>query len=124
MLIEAAFALARTRFELAAMPFEQVRRIANKPREHAAPETREMLAGQIVGAVERASSVVPGTRNCLVRAIAARRMLARRGLRSELRIGVAKDAADGFTAHAWLDGEDGAILIGAFEPGRYVRLER
>jgi len=124
LLIEAALALAWTRAQLVAMPFERVRRVASVAEERRSPVAREMLAGRIIRAVERASSVVPGTRNCLVRAIAARRMLARAGLRSELRIGVAKDASDGLTAHAWLDGEDGAILIGAFEPGRYIRLER
>jgi hypothetical protein len=66
---------------------------------------------QVVRAVARASRFVPGA-TCLTQAIATRRLLARRGIRSALRIGVARDAAGGAVrAHA--GGErNGEVVIG------------
>jgi hypothetical protein len=46
-----------------------------------------------------------------VQAIALHILLARRGLASELRLGVASSPNDGVTAHAWLEYERG-VLIG------------
>lgn len=53
-------------------------------------------------AVQSASAYTPWTSNCLAQALAAHRMLHWRGLASQLYIGVAKPAAQPFTAHAWL----------------------
>ncbi len=64
---------------------------------------------RIAWAVPAAAQAVPRC-TCLVRALAGRRMLWRRGIRSELRIGVAK--SPDFQAHAWLEC-DGTIVIGA-----------
>jgi len=61
-------------------------------------------------ATRRASRVVPGA-TCLVQALTARTLLQRRGLRSNLRIGVARSPDDGFGAHAWLEFA-GTTLIG------------
>lgn len=74
-------------------------------------------------AVLNASRIVPGGRNCLVRALAAQRMLSRRGVESELKIGACNDAERGFEAHAWLE-SSGVIVVGDAEPGRYQTLSR
>ena len=65
----------------------------------------------IVRAVDRASRVVPGGANCLVRALTTRRLLARHGLSSTLVLGVAKGSACELRAHAWLQ-QNGRILVG------------
>ena len=54
--------------------------------------------GQAVSAVARN---LPGRPQCLAQALAARAMLKRRGIASELNLGVNKDRA-AINAHAWL----------------------
>ena|SRR5581483_3522411 len=48
---------------------------------------------------------------CLVQAIAAQDLLAEYGYAAQLRLGVNRDAAGEFSAHAWLE-QDGTVLIG------------
>jgi len=43
---------------------------------------------------------------CLERALTCQRVLQRRGVRANLRIGVRKDSAERLDAHAWLEGPD------------------
>jgi hypothetical protein len=50
--------------------------------------------------------------NCLVRALAGKWLMHRKGLPVELRIGVHKNGAEGVRAHAWLESE-GRIVLGA-----------
>lgn len=68
---------------------------------------------RILWAIIAVSKRTPFTSNCLVRAFAARKLLADYGYSSELRIGVAKNESgkQGIHAHAWLE-KDGKILIG------------
>jgi hypothetical protein len=65
-----------------------------------------------------AGRLVPGT-TCLVRALAAQALLARRGHASQLRLGVARGSGRAFEAHAWLE-QDGRVLVGGPLDGRYV----
>jgi hypothetical protein len=66
----------------------------------------------LVRAVNSASRIVPGGKNCLVRAVTGRAMLARYGLESQLIVGVAKDPTGAFASHAWLE-RDGEAILGA-----------
>ena len=75
---------------------------------------------RIVWAVGAADRLVPRT-TCLVRALAAQALLARRGHASQLRLGVAGGSGRAFEAHAWLE-RDGRILIGGPVEARYVPL--
>jgi hypothetical protein len=75
-------------------------------RNHAAT----VVPRQVVRAVDAASRIVPGGSNCLVRALAARTLLARRGIRSELVFGVARGPAGVLRAHAWLRYQDELLL--------------
>jgi hypothetical protein len=68
-----------------------------------------------------ASRMLRGERVCLVRALAARWMLAALGHPSELRIGVAKAPGGKFSAHAWLESE-GEIVIGGAEAESFTAL--
>jgi hypothetical protein len=60
---------------------------------------------QILWAVRTAAQYVPGTQNCLVQAVAARRLLARRGHAADLCLGVRKTGAGQFEGHAWVEHE-------------------
>lgn len=76
-------------------------------------------AARIGWAVETAGRIVPTAKNCLVRAIAGREMLARRGVSSQIRLGVAKNSADALTGHAWLECGD-RIVTGEGEHRSYA----
>jgi Transglutaminase-like superfamily len=64
---------------------------------------------KISWAVETVARIVPTAKNCLVRAIAGREMLVRRGITSQIRLGVAKNSPDILSAHAWL--ECGGMIV-------------
>jgi hypothetical protein len=57
---------------------------------------------QISWAVQAVSRRLPGMRQCLVQALAAKWMLQRRRIPSMLYFGVAKDVTGQLRAHAWL----------------------
>jgi hypothetical protein len=59
-------------------------------------------AREITRLANAAARHLPLRTTCLERALATRRMLRRRGIRAELRIGARKNAAI-FEAHAWLE---------------------
>ena len=65
---------------------------------------------RVVRAVQLASRRVPGA-SCLTQALAARLLLARWGVASQLRIGVARGEQGDFLAHAWLEAL-GQVVIG------------
>ncbi len=80
-----------------------------------------------VGAIRRAvwavlvaSRRVPGA-SCLTQALAAKLMLARCGVPSQLRIGVARGEQGNFQAHAWLEAV-GQVVIGDVGLERYATL--
>ena len=114
LLLEAALLQAAVRVALWCMPARTLRR---SPR----PASRDSqpAVSQLAWAVNAASSVIPRS-TCLVRALAARRLLARHGYPSTLRLGVARTPS-GLAAHAWLD-HAGGTLIGGGEAGRYTAL--
>lgn len=69
---------------------------------------------EVIWALDIASRYVPGGHNCLARALTAYVLLARRGVATELRIGVARPQNRPLEAHAWLERE-GRVLIGELE---------
>lgn len=58
---------------------------------------------------------MPGLGNCLVQALTGRILLQRRGIPSDLRIGVAKKNGERLDAHAWLEC-GGAVVLGGSMP--------
>jgi hypothetical protein len=83
------------------------------------------VAGQqrILWAVEAINRRLFPERPCLTQALAARYLLARRGVDSTLRIGVARDSGAPLRAHAWLE-RNGTVLIGgAKSPDQYRPLD-
>lgn len=69
--------------------------------------------------VERVANHTPWNSNCLARAVAATLLLRRRGVRTRIYFGVAKNDAGELEAHAWTR-SGGAILTGRNRVGRYT----
>jgi Transglutaminase-like superfamily len=121
LIVAATALLAVTRVGLWILPFRWVLRASDalahrpRPRGDGGPSLE-----RIVWAVGAAGRLVPWT-TCLVRALAAQALLARRGHASQLRLGVAGGSGRAFEAHAWLE-RDGRILIGGPVEARYVPL--
>lgn len=104
LLAEAALTLAVARLAVLVLPFRWIaprlgETMADSPAEdQAEPE----LLRRIGWSVSVASHFLPWTSRCLAEAIAGKAMLQRRGLRSTLYLGLAKDGPADVEAHAWL----------------------
>jgi hypothetical protein len=69
-------------------------------------------------AVRRAARFMPRA-TCLTRSLSVHAMLGRRGIATQLRIGVAKDEAGRLLAHAWLE-RDGVKLVASESVEHYL----
>ena len=111
LLLEAALLLTLLRLGLRLLPFQTVRgllaRFGADAKAPAASDTE--TTRRVLWAVTAASCRLGLT--CLPQALAAHTLLARRGLASELRIGVTRTSGSPLEAHAWIEDESG-ILIG------------
>ena len=111
LLLEACVWLLVSRLALVLIPFPVLARRMGafvRPDEARAQQqpaipAQAALAGEIGWAVTRAARHVPFEAVCLPQAMAARIMLARRGVRSVLHFGAAKGKEKPLDAHAWLD---------------------
>jgi hypothetical protein len=112
LLLEAVFWLALARAAVLTVRFSRIaRRLGafTPPAEGLArgappdpPSAQRALAGEIGWAVTRAARHVPFKAVCLPQAMAAQRMLRRRGITAVLFFGVARDAGGAVESHAWL----------------------
>jgi Transglutaminase-like superfamily len=100
LLSSAVVSLIRARFTVM---FVSVRKILLPVAPQIEAVSSDTDAEKISWAVETAARIVPTAKNCFVRAIAGRDMLARRGVSSQIRLGVAKNSPDILSAHAWLE---------------------
>jgi hypothetical protein len=106
LLLEALVLLALARMAVLLLPFRWVARALGKPKLQT-PEERQVSAN--VGRIRRVSAVVhktsrnvPWTSKCLDQALAAKIMLARRGIPTTIYFGVNNDEQGNLAAHAWL----------------------
>ena len=101
--------VAATRIALCTLGYRRLR--------HPRPESERLAPAHLVARVRAgvvwAARYVPGA-TCLTQAVACRRLLARHGFPTTLRIGVRPDPQKGFTAHAWLLSGD-EIVVGGEE---------
>jgi hypothetical protein len=74
---------------------------------------------KLIWATRMAERIMPNS-TCLVRALAASRVLAQNGYKSTLHIGV-KRTEGVFEAHAWVEHE-GLVIIGSGEVPHFARL--
>ncbi|MEO3945370.1 lasso peptide biosynthesis B2 protein [Gorillibacterium sp. CAU 1737] len=82
-----------------------------------AKERAEVMA--VADAIQVMSRHTPWSSMCFTRAVAALRMLARRGIGCTLYLGTARDEAGKLTAHAWLRSGD-VYVTGAEEKKRFA----
>ncbi|HXK02679.1 MAG TPA: lasso peptide biosynthesis B2 protein [Verrucomicrobiae bacterium] len=113
LLAEAWLCLCAARFALWLLPFP---RLWTPPRLSAGSR---FTPRQIAWAIAAAAPFVPSS-TCLVRALAAQRLFARKGHDAAVRIGVANSSGE-FAAHAWLD-YAGDSIVGAVSSPRYTRI--
>jgi len=121
LLLEAAMLQAAVRLALWFLPARTWHRLSacvGIPMRHR-PSACVVSPSRAAWAIAATTRVIPRS-TCLVRALAAQRLLARHGYPSTLHLGVAR-APHGLDAHAWLECQ-GAILLGAPAPGRYTLL--
>jgi hypothetical protein len=120
LLIRVAVLVVAVRLALALLPWRAVHRLVARAARPAARANRSspVPVDHLRWPVEATSRRVPGA-VCLTQALALQILLGRRGLASELRLGVSRGEGPGLEAHAWLESE-GRILIGAAERERYA----
>jgi hypothetical protein len=100
LLASAIVAVVKARL---AVTFVPIRKILLPLTPRAGAMIGDTNAASISWAVETAGRIVPSGKNCLVRAIAGREMLARRGVSSRIRLGIAKNSTERLDGHAWLE---------------------
>jgi len=111
-LVEASALLVWARLLIAFVPLRHWRKQFGELAAHGAShpalsEAERETARLVVHAIDRAGRNLPFAFICLPRALAARWMLARRGVDSQLYIGVGRSDAGETSLHAWLKaGED------------------
>ena len=122
-LAQAFFWVAAVRVGLGVLPFRTLRRLQRRASRLRVPAAAPspVVARRISRAVGQAGRLVPGAK-CLAEAMAGQVLLARAGLASKLRIGVAHSRqAHPLDAHAWLE-SGGRAVLGESEPGHYTTL--
>lgn len=120
LFIEAAGALVVAGLLLRIFPFARLSsrlgtHMAESPVEESAALTAS--ASRVQWAVETAARVLPWKPVCLPQAVAATRMLRRRGIPSTLYLGI--DPAADYDAHAWVRVGD-VIVTGGPSPDRFA----
>ena len=119
--LEAAIWLVVMRVLVAALPPRLWRGVlfADGPRQTSL-DAAQLAAARIVRhAIARGARNLPGSAKCLPRALAARRMLARRGVMTSLHLGVAPGKGSP-SFHAWLKAGD-LFVTGDCDEAAYTR---
>lgn len=109
LLWETLLLLSATRVTLCFFPFQTVLGVLNRYNTQPGAAEEADSIRRVVWAINSASRLLGTT--CLPRALAAQSLLSRRGVQSELRIGVARRPGAALEAHAWIERE-GTIVIG------------
>jgi hypothetical protein len=75
------------------------------------PNLTNQTVRQVIWAVERSTTLMPGGAKCLAKALTTQVLLERRGCDCELKIGVAKTDQGQLEAHAWIE-KDQQVIMG------------
>jgi hypothetical protein len=115
--------LSVVRLGLWLLPFQTVRRLLVTITRTAAvlPMPDHTTIERVAWAVEVVSRYVPMA-TCLVQALAMQVLLGHLGHPTSLRIGVARNAAGEFEAHAWVECEGRVVIGGTDAPWRFTPL--
>ena len=93
---------------------------AGQPARHAPPSQSELA--RLIWAVSRMSQFILSDAPCLTQALALQILFGRRGVATDLRIGVAREESGGLEAHAWVEREGKVVIGGANSPELYTPL--
>lgn len=93
--------LSRARLTLLRQPIGEV--IAMLQTTPAEAHNNATLAQRVSWAIRGAARILPFRTDCLIRSIAAHRVLHRYNINVEFHLQAGNDAAAGFQAHAWLE---------------------
>ncbi len=118
LLVEAMVSLAVMRVGILVLPFRRLERLARRPAKirHRPSDTAQGVAW----AVRVASRYFPGG-TCLTESLATQVLLSRRGLPWTMTLGVRRNVAGRFEAHAWVESA-GEIVSGGRQAGEFVSL--
>lgn len=122
LLVSAGLLLAAAKLGLRLMPLPTLSRTLAKlplPLERVSGEGAGNVSGRTLRAVMAAARPLGAT--CLAQSLALHELLRRRGVRTRLRIGVAKGEGEPLRAHAWVESESGAV-IGRLADGERYRV--
>ena len=122
MLLAASATVLAVRIVLWVLPSATIVRIVQRLNDARSRDirVRRPSVERITWAVEAASRRIPRA-TCLTQALSAQLLLRRFGYDPRLCLGVARNAAGDFRAHAWLEGE-GSVIIGGPETSAFTRL--
>jgi hypothetical protein len=118
LLLRAVALVAAVRIALWTLPFRWVRSVVGR-RRAVSPELGKHHVEHLAWAVQAAARRIPGA-SCLTQAISLQHLMALAGHQAEVHIGVAKDAARGFEAHAWVEHRGAVVLGDDGDLGRYA----
>lgn len=126
ILFEAFFISGLVRFAILFIPFRKLAMISGKYKEETTTEVSSVekeIISRVGWAAEETSYRTPWQSKCLVKALTAQLMLARRKISSTLYLGVAKDNDNKLLAHAWLRSGQ-AVITGERERVAFKEVAR
>ncbi|TFG90083.1 MAG: lasso peptide biosynthesis B2 protein [Candidatus Atribacteria bacterium] len=95
---------------LKVIAFKRIPRLFVGPQQAVSGQQSSMILVQIKAATQRASRISPWRNKCLVQSLAARLMLSRRKIKSQLSLGVSTGGDRKMIAHAWLKAGDFEVV--------------
>jgi hypothetical protein len=113
ILVQVSILLILIRIALILLPFRTISRFEQRMgrKEPDLNAHEDVSTRRILWAISRTAGPILGDRACLTQALAGQILLKRRGVSTQMRIGVLKDGDGQFQAHAWLE-SDGQVLLG------------
>jgi hypothetical protein len=121
LLVECGFALLAASVAIRVVPFRFLVRTIASGRERLVDERAQQEIDRVRWAVEGAARRLPWRIVCFQKGLAVQRLLARRGIPSNLHYGVAHEEHGELKAHVWVTHRD-RYVIGGEEAGRFARL--
>lgn len=118
LLVEAVCGLAVAGLTLKLRPFARIARDLTRSAAKRPAGNPDRMSKRVRWAVLSASKRVPWRSVCFDQAIAAQRMLGRRGIAADLVYGV-RQTEQGLDAHVWLRLADGQVVVGGEQAGQF-----
>src|SRR6266496_3429161 len=123
LLLRALVCLIKSTIVVRLLPYRFLRNwIRTEPNPVRKSSQQQVQPERIAWAIDGVAGRMPAT-SCLIRALAARSLMARYGYSAKLRIGVARSATGQLTSHAWLEQNGCAVLGGRTAPLEYEVLD-